>query len=71
MSDRGLGPPKDYPDPLDPPDPFEDPFAGLKSQTWVRVYLVLALVFVLGLVAMCNSSPEDAKAVSVYPALDP
>jgi hypothetical protein len=31
-------------DPLDPPDPFEDPFAGLKSQTWVRVYLILVFL---------------------------
>lgn len=33
------------PDPLEPP---EDPFAGLKSQTWVRVYLLLV---VLGAIA--------------------
>lgn len=44
-------------DPLDPPGPFDpDPFYNLKRQVWVRVYLVLAFLFVLALVAMCGSS---------------
>ncbi len=28
---------------LDPPPAPEDPFAGLKRQTWVRVYLVIVV----------------------------
>ncbi len=66
MSDRGLGPPKDYPDPLEP-NPFDpEPFAGLKRQVWVRVYLVLAVFFLLALVVMCDSDDRDLEASPAY-----
>ena len=44
-------------DPLDPPGPFEDPFAGLKSQTWVRVYLLLVVLVAIAWAAWSVYAP--------------
>lgn len=45
--DRGLEPPKDYPDPLDPPEPFDpDPFEGIRNSLAIRVYLVLIVIVI-------------------------
>ena len=53
---------------LDPPPAPEDPFAGLKSQTWVRVYrvIVVAAIAFASWSAYARPVPSPESVMTEY-----